>query len=94
MIKGKAFVVDRPEKLVISCEDYDVEAFDGLDYEFTYTFDGKNREKLRSILEAEGCAGSMEEMILAFFGESLDRIPVSLFCDEHEIRYDLFTWVS
>ena len=94
MIKGKAFVEDSPEKLVISCEDYDVEAFDGCDYEFTYTFTGENREKLRGLLEEAGCTGSMEEMILAYFGASLDRVPVSVFCEEHGLRYDLFTWVS
>ena len=94
MRKGYAIIHDEPTQLSINCEDFDVECFGGCDYEFTYTLDKPNRDKLRETLFAAGVTGSMGEMIKEYFGECLDKVPFGGFCDKHGICYDLFTWVS
>ena len=94
MLKGYAFITDSENLLEVGYEDLEVEAFGGLDYEATYSFDSRNREKLRSALEQEGLSGSIEEMILAHFGEYLDKEPFSAFCRARGIVYELSTWIT
>ena len=94
MSLGYTIIHDGPTGVSVNCEDYDVEFFGGCDYEFTYTLDKPNRDKLWKILRAKSVGGSMEDMIKTFFGESLEKTPFGKFCDSHGIKYDLFTWVS
>ena len=94
MTKGYAIIGETATGLTVSYEDFDVEAFDGADYEATYTLDGENREKLRQILQTEGLRGTLEEMILEHFGRCLDKDSFSNYCDRNRIDYDLFTWNS
>lgn len=94
MLKGNAFITDLEGSLVVGYEDLEVEAFGGMDYEATYTFDSANREKLKIALEQEGMSGSVREMILAYFGDCLDKEPFSVFCESRDITYELFTWIS
>ena len=60
----------------------------------TYTLNEDNRQKLYDALKAEGLQGSLEEMILSHFGEYLDNGSFCFYCDERNIKYDLFTSVS
>ena len=94
MTKGKAIIRDSGSSLVVNYGDYDVEAFGGGDYEVTYTLDEDNRKKLHDALKKEGVQGSLEEMILSHFGEYLDNGSFCHYCDERNIEYHLFTWVS
>lgn len=94
MIKGEAIIKDRPAGLSINCEDFNVESFGGSDYEFIYTLDGTNRNRLWKILRSKGLTGSMEEMIIEFFGICLDKYSFSQFCEENGISFELFTWIS
>ena len=91
---GKAFIHDAPDCLSLSYEDYEVEAFGGSDYEVSYTLNRENRRKLLELLKSENMTGSLEEMIIAYFGECLEKVSFAVFCDEHGIEYDLFTWIS
>ncbi len=94
MTKGKAIIHDSGSTLTVNYEDFDVEAFGGGDYEVTYTLNEDNRQKLYDALKAEGLQGSLEEMILSHFGEYLDNGSFCFYCDERNIKYDLFTRVS
>ena len=94
MTKGKAFISDVAGRLQIKYEDYDVEAFGGADYEVMYSLDTEGREKLLYALESEGRKGELADMILAHFGECLDRDSFSAYCDERGIPYELFTWIN
>ena len=94
MPKGYAIINDAGSILTVNYEDFDVESFGGSDYEVTYTLDADNRKKLCDALKAEGLQGSLEEMILSHFGEYLDNGSFCHYCDERNIEYHLFTWVS
>lgn len=94
MTAGNAFIHDSPSGLRVGCEDQDVECLGGGDYEFTYTMDRKNRNKLWKILRSKNMTGTMEEMIKAHFGQKLEKTPFGEFCDENGIKYELFTWIS
>ncbi|MCR4654930.1 MAG: hypothetical protein K5770_01655 [Lachnospiraceae bacterium] len=92
--RGRAIVYDDGKTLEVSYEDYGVPAFDGGDYEATYSLNSDNRKKLKTELEQEGFSGSMEEMIIGRFGEYLEKSSFALYLDEHGIKYELFTWIS
>lgn len=94
MTLGYASIHDSPTGLSVNCEDFDVEFFGGSDYEFTYTLDKHNRDKLWRILKSKNADGAMEDMVREYFGVSLEKTPFGGFCDEYGIKYDLFTWVS
>ena len=94
MTKGEAIIRDSEASLFVSYEDYDVECFGGSDYEVIYTLDQANRRKLWKALKAENLGGTLEEMILEYFGECLDKDSFSKYCDERNIKYELFTWIS
>ena len=94
MTKGSVIIYDSPDYLSVNCEDYDVECFGGCDYEFTYSLDKENRNKLWRLLRSENVAGSMEQMIKTFFGTHLELIPFGSYCDRNGIEYKLWSWVS
>ena len=91
MTLGHAMIHDSPNGFRVSCDDFDVEFFGGSDYEFTYTLDKHNRDKLWEILKSKKANGAMEDMIREYFGVSLEKTPFGGFCDENGIKYDLFT---
>lgn len=94
MEKGKVNIADCGTALQVSYEDLDVEFFGGGDYEVIYTFSGEERYKLIKALNSEGYSGNIEEIIVAYFGEYLDKVCFSEYCNERGIKYDLFTWLS
>ena len=94
MTLGYAMIHDSPTGLSVNCEDFDVEFFGGSDYEYTYTLDKSNRDKLWELLKSKNYTGSMEDMIKEYFGVSLEKTPFGGFCNENGIGYDLFNWVS
>ena len=75
----------------ITQEDYDVEFFDGMCVEVTYTLDNINAQKLFEILRQDH-QGTLEDMMVAEFGIALEKKSFSAFCDEREISYETFTW--
>lgn len=88
----------------IGIEDYGVEAFGGADYEWIYTFDGANTEKLIATLsKAQGIngfkrflapdKGTLESMIEEEFGIHLDKKSMKLWLDSNGIAYDFNSWV-
>lgn len=93
MTLGNAVVKETETTLSISCEDYNVAAFGGADYEFTYTFDMMNRTKLLNALQAEGVSGTTSEIIKKKFGEHLELCSVSAYCDQHGIKYAIYSHV-
>ena len=94
MTLGKAIVKESGTALSISCEDYNVAAFGGADYEFTYTFDSMNRTKLLNALRAEGFCGTPSEIIIKKFGEHLELCGVSAYCDRHGIKYTTYSHIN
>ncbi len=91
MTLGNAIIHDSPVGLSVSCEDYDAEIFGGSDYEYIYTFDRSNRNKLWKLLRSKNYTGSMEDMIREFFGVSLGKTPFGGFCGENGISCNLFS---
>ena len=53
MEKGKAIIYDGGNGLTVSCEDYDVEFFGGADYEWTYSLERQDRDRLERALRSE-----------------------------------------
>lgn len=93
MTLGNAVVKETETTLSISCEDYNVAAFGGADYEFTYTFNSMNRTKLLDALQAEGFSGTTSEIIIKKFGEHLELCAVSAYCDRHGIKYKTYSHI-
>lgn len=78
----------------ISYEDYKVDAFGGSSYEAIYDIDPENKTKLIKYLSEAGNAGTLDEMLVSEFGERLDKKSFAITCDENNIKYKLFTWIS
>ncbi|MBO4317735.1 MAG: hypothetical protein J5855_05625 [Mailhella sp.] len=94
MKKGEAIIRDSGDSLYVSYEDFDVEFFGGSDYEVTYTINGSDRQKLWEALKEEGLEGTLEQMILAHFGEYLDKNSFEDYCEKRNIKFDLSTWLN
>ena len=81
----------------ISYEDYNVEAFGGADYEAIYTLTSENAEKLNNVLlEEDGGSKenvSLKELIIKKFGQNLEKESFAKYCDCHNIKYDLQTYI-
>ena len=80
-------------KLRIGGEDYDVQWFGGGDHEMVYTFSPASAAELERVL-GETQTGSLEQMIEAEFGRSLEKKRFSAWLEERGIEYDHFTWTS
>ena len=76
----------------ISYEDYG--EYSGMDYEANYKLDSMNRTLLEDTLKAEGCTGSLSEMLREKFGVHLEKCSFASYLAKHDIDYDLFTWCS
>ncbi len=92
--RGRAVIYNDGTALEVSYEDCGVPAFDGGDYEATYSLNSDNGKKLKKELEKEGFSGSMEEMIIGRFGEYLEKDSFARYLNERGIKYELFTWIS
>lgn len=76
-------------KLKITTEDFFV---GGGSYETIYTLDKENKDKLAALLAHH--EGTLEEKIRAEFGKCLEKHSFIEFCKQHDIRYELFTWID
>ena len=88
-----SFKINRQEDgtIKITQEDYDVECFDGMCVEVTYTLNSANAQKLFEILRQRH-QGTLEDMMVEEFGIALEKQSFSAFCGEREIEYETFTW--
>lgn len=77
----------------ISYEDYKVENFGGGSYEAIYDIDATNRDKLERLLE-KPLLDDLEEMIVAEFGERLDKKSFAEYLNSNGVEYKLFTWID
>ena len=91
---GKASITksDSGELKIVQI-DYDVPSIGG-DYEAVYKFDSDNAKKLYDYLVNQGNEGTIEEMIVAEFGESLEKVVLSKVLEENDIKFEIFTWIS
>ena len=89
-----AWVEETESGLELGYEDYNVPLFDGRDYEATYRLGLRAKERLRTALTEEGFTGTLSEMIIARFGERLEKESFAAYCKDHDITYKLFTWIS
>ena len=94
MIKGTFWLEKKPEGgVTIWIEDYEVEYFGGGDYEWCYSFDQDNTNKLTDIL-SQSNSGTLEQMIESEFGIHLDeKRSMKVWLDENGIEYEFFSWV-
>ena len=93
MIKGTFWLEEKSDGgVTIWIEDYEVEAFDGADYEWCYSLDKPNTDKFTDILSRSN-SGSLEHMIEAEFGIHLDKKSAKLWLDENGVKYEFFSWV-
>ena len=93
MIKGTFWLEEKPEGgVTIWIEDYEVESFEGADYEWCYSLDAANTMKLTNILSRSN-SGSLEQMIEAEFGIHLDKKSAKQWLDENGVEYEFFSWV-
>ena len=60
----------------------------------TYTLNKENRDKLHAALTAEGLSGSLTDMITERFGLSMEKESFSIFCQSHQIEYELHVWID
>ena len=95
MSMGKATIKksDNGEMKIVQI-DYDVPFFGGADYEAVYKFDSDNAKKLYDYLVNQGNEGTIEAMIAAEFGESLEKVALTKVLEENGIKYEIFTWIS
>ena len=59
-----------------------------------YKVDSDNAKKLYDYLVNQGNEGTIEEMIVAEFGESLEKVALSKVLEENDIKFEIFTWIS
>ena len=85
--------------ITLTYEDYNVEAFGGADYEVIYTLTKEESDKLNDLLikeykEKEGKDNlDLKILIIYKFGERLEKISFASYCDSHNIKYELQTFV-
>ena len=85
--------------ITLSYEDYNVEAFGGGDYEVIYKITMDESNKLYNLLDKEYKENGginnlyLEELIHNKFDERLEKMSFAKYCDEHDIKYQLNTWV-
>ena len=85
--------------IILSYEDYNVEAFGGADYEAIYELSKENADKLKEILlnDNEATQGQenldLKTLIINKFGEELKKHSFALFCDKKKIIYKLNTYI-
>ena len=93
MIKGTFWLEEKSDGgVTIWIEDYEVEAFGGADYEWCYSLDKANAEKLTDILSQSNC-GSLGQMIEEEFGIHLDKKSMKQWLDDNGVEYEFFSWV-
>ena len=94
MKKGTMFYSEHKDGgITLGYEDCNVECFGGCDYEATYNLSKESTDQFRAIL-AKDHSGTLEQMIIEVFGIHLDKESLSQWFDKHNIKYDLFTWIS
>lgn len=105
MTKGTFWVEEGPcGGFSIGIEDYGVEEFGGADYEWIYTLDLANTQKMFDALAHthfgllkepyDGVKGALERMIEAEFGIHLDKKSIRLWFRQNSIEFEFFSWVS
>ncbi len=77
----------------IGYEDYNVEIFDGSDYEVTYYLDKVNFETLLKALNISS-NDNIKNKLVEKFGEFFEKENFIDFCKENDINYDLHTYIS
>lgn len=93
MTKGTFWLEGREDgSIVLGCEDYDVEFYDGADYEWIYSMDRSNAEKMAAILSGTH-EGSLAQMIAEEFGVHLDKKSAMQWLRDNGIEYEFFSWV-
>ena len=93
MTKGKVSVDFLSDNLLsISVEDYKVELFDGMDYEFTYLIKEENIDDFCNKLNCT--KENVKDKIIEVFGESLEKQSISKWLRANNIKYDLHSWIS
>ena len=94
MEKGTFWIESEPNgDITIGIEDYDVEFFDGGDYEMMWTLDPESIRKLTDIL-ARTQTGTLEDMMKKEFGIHLEKKSLSKWLDENDIEYKYSCWTS
>ena len=93
MIKGTFSLIHEADGgITITIEDYDVEMFNGCDYEWLYRLDADNTAKFTEIL-SQTQSGSLEAMITDEFGIHLDKQSVKQWLEENGIEHEFYSWV-
>ena len=93
MIKGTFWLEEKSDGgVTIWIEDYEVEAFDGADYEWCYSLDKPNTDKFTDILSRSN-SGSLQHMIEAEFGIHLDKKSAKQWLADNGVEYEFFSWV-
>lgn len=77
--------------ITIEYVDFGVSEFGGGDFEKTYYLDKENSKKLVSALKKEH-KGSLNDMIVAAFGENFNAPLFREFCKKYDIKYSSSTW--
>ena len=90
IITGAFSYVEHQDKSIrISYEDSFV---GGGSYEAIYDINSVNRENLERLLACH--AGSLKQKITAEFGKCLEKKSFAEFCDQNDVKYELFTWID
>ena len=77
----------------ITQTDYDVQFYDGMDVEATYTLNKDNADKLKSYLRTKH-KGNLENMLVEEFGRCFEKASFSKICDENGIKFESFVWID
>lgn len=93
MIKGTFWLEEKEDgSIMLGCEDYDTGFYDGGDYEWIYSIDQANAEKMATIL-SKTHNGSLKEMVAEEFGIHLDKKSEMEWFQLNGIEYEFFSWV-
>ena len=81
------FTLNPDGSAVIGYEDYDVDIFDGDDYEVTYLLDAENFNNLLHHLNIP-LNRDTKKQLKKEFGQYFDSRKFEEFCEEHNINYE------
>lgn len=90
---GLMFTQNKDGSIRVEVVDYDVEWFDGSDWESWYDLDKENADKLYNELKKIH-SGTFNEVLIKEFTETFDTRHFEKFCKDCGIQYNHMTWTS
>ena len=89
---GLLLTINEDGSIVVEYEDYDTPM--GGDYQSIYNLDKENADKLRKVLKQMHPLLSFKKALIWEVGKNLNDEKFQKLCNNNNIKFDHFTWLS